>query len=96
MKIHFTRRAVEDLHAIADYITAHSESGAQNVELALLKSIEELSEFPMLGVDEKELGVRKLLVPKYPYAIYYRVESDNVWIVHVRHGSRRLPEGGDL
>ena len=50
----------------------------------------------MLGVDEKELGVRKLLVPKYPYAIYYRVENVNVWIVHVRHGRRMPPQSGDL
>jgi len=69
MKVRFTPRAIEDLHGIADYIAVKSPRGSLSVELALLKTIDEHADFPMLGLEEKELEVRRLLVPKYPYAI---------------------------
>ena len=40
--------------------------------------------------------MRKLFVPKYPYTIYYRVENDEVWIVHIRDGRRKPLERGDV
>jgi plasmid stabilization system protein ParE len=39
-------------------------------------------------------GVRELRVPRRPYNIYYRIEGDEIWIVHIRD-MRRRPWQGD-
>lgn len=39
-------------------------------------------------------GVYELIVPRYPYKIYYRIERDEVWIVHIRD-ARRHPWQGE-
>ena len=37
-------------------------------------------------------GVYELSIIRYPYKVYYRVEADEVQIVHIRHTSRERPE----
>jgi toxin ParE1/3/4 len=44
----------------------------------------------------EEPGVRELTVLRYPYKVYYAIENDEVWILHVRHSSRRPPDVGML
>lgn len=96
MRIRYTRRALLDVNAIAVYIAPHNRRAALSVELAIVGTVNRLVDFPMLGTEEKELDVRRLLVPKYPYAIYYRIEGEEIWIVHVRYGRRKPPEVGDV
>jgi plasmid stabilization system protein ParE len=52
------------------------------------KTIELIGQFPQSG-RPVELDVRALPVGAYPYLIYWSAESDDVWIVHVRHTARR-------
>ena len=35
-------------------------------------------------------GVLELVVPRYPYKIYYRIEGEEIWVVHIRD-ARRAP-----
>lgn len=35
-----------------------------------------------------EAGVRRYLMPRFPYAIYYRVFSDHLHILAIKHHSR--------
>jgi toxin ParE1/3/4 len=38
-------------------------------------------------------GVRKLVVPKYPYVVYFTIDEagDVIGIITIRHAARRRP-----
>jgi hypothetical protein len=44
------------------------------------------------------IAVRQLLYGRYPhvYKVYFTIESDTVWILHIRHGARREPKRQEL
>ncbi len=96
MKLRFTTRSIADIEAIADYIKARDPKAALKVEQAIATSIGHLCEHPNLGVERRNLGVRALAMPRYPYTIYYRADPETVVIVHVRHGARYQPGNNDL
>lgn len=96
MKVRYTRQAVADLLGIADYIRDRNPSAAIDVETAVRSTIDLLADYPKIGRDRLELNARALGVPRYPYTVYYRIERDEIWIVHIRDDRRKLPERGDL
>jgi toxin ParE1/3/4 len=89
MRVEYTPRARDDLNAILTFIEERSPQGARNVARALRKTIELIGEFPQCGRLAGEQGTRVLPVGRYPYLIYWSVEGDKVWIVHIRHTARR-------
>ena len=42
--------------------------------------------------------VRQFLYGRYPhvYKVYFTVDSNTVWILHIRHGARREPKRREL
>ena len=96
MRVRYTRQALSDILGIADYIRKDNPAAAIEVETAIRSTIDLLAEFPKIGRDRPDLDARALGIPRYPYTAYYRVERDEVWIVHVRDGRRKPVEPGDL
>jgi len=96
MKIRFARQAVSDIARIADYIRIDNPTAADDVAQAIRSTIDLLGEFPMLGRHRPEIEVRALGIPRYPYTVYYRVENEELWIIHIRDDRRQQPEPGDL
>lgn len=96
MKVRYTRQAIADLLGIADYIRDRNPSAAIDVETAVRSTIDLLADYPKIGRDRPELDARALGVPRYPYTAYYRIERDEIWIVHIRNDRRKPPERGDL
>ncbi len=89
MKVRFTVPALEELDAILEYIHQYNPAAAARVESAVRSSAAQLGRFPYLGHPKYKLGVRMFPVRRYPYLIFYTVESDEVRILSVRHGARR-------
>jgi toxin ParE1/3/4 len=89
MRVRYTPRARDDLRSILAYVQQQSPQGARNVARAAHKTIGLIGQFPGSGRLAGEQGIRVLPVGRYPYLIYWNVESDEVWIVHIRHTSRR-------
>ena len=87
MKLRFTTRAFRDLTAISDYIREQNPSAADRVGSAIESALTGLTEMPEMGRRQAAEGVRKLLVPRYPYLVYYRADrrTDEVVILSVRH-----------
>jgi toxin ParE1/3/4 len=56
---------------------------------AIKSSIDTLSFFPQIGRLVDEAGHRRVPVVRYPYAIFYRISGDQLFILHIRHTSRR-------
>ena len=61
MKLRFTRRAVQDLADIADYVRKQNPQAALRVRAAILESLQNLVLFPQVGRQQKVEGVRKLV-----------------------------------
>ena len=71
MRVRLTRRALANLTEIASYIHQHSPSAARRVRDAIVASWEMLAAFPHAGWQQTTPSVRKLVVRRYPYLIYY-------------------------
>jgi plasmid stabilization system protein ParE len=92
MRVRYTPQARNDLAAIYRYLDQRSPAGAQSVKATIERRIRLLEEFPFIAPLTEEAGVYELSIVRYPYKVYYRVEGDEVRIVHVRHTSRERPE----
>ena len=46
-------------------------------------------EWPLAPTVHERFGVRRRLVPGFPYAVVYKETEDAVWIIAVAHGKRR-------
>jgi toxin ParE1/3/4 len=89
MIVRYSRRAESDLAEILDYIEERSPQGAHKVKLAIKRAIETIGQNPNVGHSTGRGAVRGSSVGKYPYLVYWTIEADEVWIVHVRHGARK-------
>ena len=90
MRVRYSPRAFAEREAIFAYIHQHSPQGAGAVLRAIVRSIRLLGEHPQMAPLTNEPGVRELNVPRRPYKIYYRIDRDEIWIVHIRD-ARRSP-----
>ena len=96
MRVRYSPRARGDLEAIYSYLDQHSSSGARSVKNTIERRIKCLADTPFIAPATDEPGVYELSIVRYPYKVYYRVEIDEVRIVHIRHASRRPPGVAEL
>lgn len=90
MKVRFSKRARADLVEIADYISRDNLVAAGRVRGAILHAIDLLSRQPNIGMrNERSPTLRSKLAVPFPYRIHYRTKGDTLWIIHIRHTSRR-------
>jgi toxin ParE1/3/4 len=93
MRVRYTLRAQRDLQAIFQFIDERSPRGARAVKSAILKSIRLLGAKPRIAPPTDESDVHERSVPRRSYKIYYRIEREEVWIIHVRDTRREQWEG---
>lgn len=92
MKIIWSPLAVERMTEIADYISKDNPTAALKWAQAVFDKIENIQEFPFMGrivpeANRKE--IRELLFKNY--RIIYRVGTDHISILTIRHGKQLLP-----
>jgi toxin ParE1/3/4 len=87
MIIRYTDRAIADLEAIADYIVQRSPLGARKVRAAIETAVQQLEHFPHLGTRQSEANVRKLVIRKYPYLVFYLADlgANEVRVLSIKH-----------
>lgn len=90
MKVRLSRRAVRDLAESANYLTHVNTDVARSVGAAIAIAQQLLSEHLIIGRLQQGRDLRKVVVPRYGYLIYYRViaRADLVAIASIRHPSR--------
>lgn len=88
MKVRFTTEAKADLQQIGDYIAKDNPSRAlsfvDELEQKCLTIATSAKAFPLVPRYEK-YGIRRRVHGSY--LIFYRVEAEQVVIVHVLHGA---------
>jgi toxin ParE1/3/4 len=87
----WTEPALENLEDIAEYIALHNLAAAKNLVKTVLQKVDRLEKFPASGRKPPELETldyREVVVN--PCRVFYRVEKDLVYIVHVMRQEQQL------
>ena len=90
-RVVWSRRALQDLEAISEYIAEDSPAYAAVVVKNIVQQTRLLSQFPRSGRKVPEFddeNIRELLA--YSYRIIYRFQENEVLIAAVIHGKRML------
>jgi toxin ParE1/3/4 len=90
-RVGWSRRAIQDLESIAEYIAADSVTYAGIVVKKVVNQTKTLANFPRAGRKVPEFdneNIRELIV--YSYRIIYRLEGDAAVIAAIIHGKRLL------
>ncbi|MEE9492323.1 MAG: type II toxin-antitoxin system RelE/ParE family toxin [Gammaproteobacteria bacterium] len=87
----WTEPALSDLNAIAEYIALDKPGAAINRVQKVFSSTDQLEQFPELGRKPPEFKKSRYLeVIVNPCRIFYRIESDRVYILYVMRSERKL------
>lgn len=90
-QIVWSSKALEDVEAIATYISRDSTAYAAAVVQRIIDITRQLNNFPLSGRIVPEFGedaIREKFV--YSYRIIYRIQGDTVTIAAVIHGKKLL------
>lgn len=95
MNIYWTDNAIEDLLVIREYIAQNSRESSDRVIDNLTNRSEQIAAFPFSGrivPEYEDEQIREVI--EGSYRIIYYLESEQVSVIAVRHGSRpiTLPE----
>ncbi len=87
----WTESALTDLDEIAEYIALDKEDAARHLVKKVSDNIGQLELFPEMGrkpPELKDFTYREIVVN--PCRIFYRLEQNKVYILHVMRGERQL------
>ena len=93
LTLRWTEHAVEDLSAIADYVSLSSPLYAEQLVDRVVHQLEQACVYPESGRIVPEIGAgdtRELQVP--PYRVMYRVLTDWIEVVSITHSRRSFKE----
>ena len=91
MDIRWTRTALANLDAIADYIARDNPGRANSFVGEMKAKTERLAEFPAMGRPGRVPGTRELVVHDN-HVVPYRVKDGMVQILRVQHVARLWPK----
>ncbi|KPF95213.1 plasmid stabilization protein [Rhodopseudomonas sp. AAP120] len=91
MKLIYSRQAVGDLKRIAEYYRSEASpfvarAIGQRIEDVIARIAISPESAPRVS---QRSNVRTAAVIRYPFRIFYRVQTDRIEILHIRHTSRR-------
>jgi toxin ParE1/3/4 len=91
--IRFTQAALADVQNIHDFIARDNPMVAKRVVIAIERSIERLTLFPLSGRKGAVEGTRELVIPRLPYIAVHAINGENVDIIAVFHAAQDIPRG---
>ncbi len=91
MQIRYTLKAVHNLEEIADYLVQRNPQAARRVRTKIEEALDILVQFPDSGKEQTTANVRKFVVRRYPYLIYYSIDADadELVVLSVQHPKRK-------
>ena len=92
MTVVWSRRAINNLVALRDYIAEDSPRSAGGVARQILDAVELLTTHPHIGRPGRITGTRELIVAGTPYVIPYRVRGGKLELLAVFHGRQKWPD----
>ncbi|WP_275790071.1 type II toxin-antitoxin system RelE/ParE family toxin [Pararhizobium gei] len=93
MRIVWTRRYLQELASIGDYISQHNPRAAARVLNDIhFKTQRLLSNNPFIGRNGEIKGTREFVIPGTSFIVAYRVGEAQIDILFVQHGACEWPE----
>jgi toxin ParE1/3/4 len=92
MKIVWSRRAIQQLEHVREFIAADQPAAARAITESVIEAVEALSAQAHLGRPGRVVGTRELVVTGTPYILPYRVRTGRVEIIGVFHGRQKWPK----
>ena len=92
MTVVWSRRAIDNLIALRDYIAEDNPRGAASVARRILDAAELLTTQPQIGRPGRIMGTRELVVSGTPYIAPYRVRRGTLELLAVFHGRQKWPD----
>ena len=90
-QIIWTEPALSDLDAIAEYIALDKPGAAINLVQKVFSSTDRLEQFPESGREPPEFNKSRYLeIIVNPCRIFYRIDSDKIYILYVMRSERKL------
>ncbi len=89
----WTEPALDDLNDIAEYIALDNPDAATKLVLDVFDKVDRLEEYPTSGKSVAEMpgtNYRELVIP--PCRIFYRPETDFVYVLFVMRGEQLFRE----
>jgi len=87
ISVGFEAGAADDARAAYDWYEEQQRGLGVRFFDAVSDAVDRIAEAPH-GYPEQYRGLRRILVERFPYAIYYRVYPSQVSVVAVFHGKR--------
>jgi plasmid stabilization system protein ParE len=92
MKTILLAQARMDIRQTVNYLRKENPAVADNLILAIQKSLRLIERNPTIGRPDPEDGTREWSIPNWPYIIPYRIKSETIEILRVWHTRRDRPE----
>ena len=93
MTLVWSPEAIEDLASLRAYIEQDDPVAARRVALHIIRNVEMLlPRNPEMGRPGRIPGTRELVVPRTPFIVVYRVQSEVLQIIRIFHTARKWPE----
>ena len=86
-RLKFSGRAVREVGEAYEWYDAQSQGLGSEFEVAFELQLKRLEQVPLL-YSEVLSGVRRTLLPRFPYGVFYVVKNDLVHILAVIHNAR--------
>jgi toxin ParE1/3/4 len=93
-RLKFSSRAVREVGEAYAWYESQSEGLGSEFELAFELQLKRLEQVPLLYTEVLH-GVRRTLLPRFPYGVFFAVKNDLVHVLAVIHTARnpkRWPE----
>jgi len=89
MKAVFTAGAFADLNDVISYTLENYPQSAASLDRCIRSVIAHIEAWPESArLAEGYDGVRVIPLLRYPFKIFYRVDSNEIKILHIRHAAR--------
>ena len=86
-RLKFAGRAVREIGEAFDWYEEQCEGLGSEFELAFELQLKRLEQVPLL-YPEIVPGVRRTLLPRFPYGVFHAVKNDLVHVLAVIHSAR--------
>ncbi len=91
MQIRWTEKALDNLDAAVEYITADNPVAAKKVAQKIWDSVQLLKTQPGIGRPGRVVGTRELIITGLPYVVPYVEKHGVVVILRIMHSSIKWP-----
>jgi len=89
LKLRYGAAALRQIADTLSYIQERSPQGAASLQKRILEAAALLGDHPYAAEATSRPDTRRAVLTPYPYVIFYRIMSDEIFIIRFRHTSRK-------